>query len=54
MAEHKTKFMDETKTTLQNQSAQIKNLEAPMSQLAMAQNARPYGALPSHTEVPSA
>ena len=51
MAEHTTKFMDETKNALQNQSAQIRNLEAQISQLAMAQNARPQGALPSNTEV---
>ena len=51
MAEHTTKFIDETKTTLQNQSAQIRNLEVQISQLAMAQNARPQGALPSNTEV---
>ena len=51
MAEHTTKFMDETKTVLQNQSAQIRSLEAQISQLAMAQNARPQGTLPSNTEI---
>ena len=40
IAEHTTKFMDETKTTHQNQSPQIRNLEAQISQLALAQNAR--------------
>ena len=51
MVEHTTKFMDETKTTLQNQSAQIRILEVQISQLAMARNARPHGALPSNNEV---
>ena len=45
MAEHTTKFMDETKNALQNQSAQIRSLEAEISQLAMAQNAIVWGTL---------
>ena len=51
MVEHATKFMDETKTVLQNQSEQIRSLEAQISQLAMARNSRPQGTLPSNTEV---
>ena len=51
MVEHATKFMDETKTVLQNQSEQIRSLEAQISQLSMAQNSRPHRTLPSNTEV---
>ena len=51
IAEHTTKFMDETKTVLPNQSAQIRSLEAQINQLAMAQNLRPQGTLSSNNEV---
>ena len=51
MAEHTTKFIDETKNKLQNQSAQIKSLEDQINQLVMAQNARSQGTLPSNTEI---
>ena len=51
MAEHITKFMDETKNALQNQSGQIRSLEAQISELAMAQNVRPHGSLLINTEV---
>ena len=44
-------FMAETRTNHQNQAAQIRNLEATISQLAETIHNRPQGNLPSNTEV---
>jgi len=46
-----TDFMHETKTALSNQSAQIRNLETQVGQLANAIHTRPQGTLPSAPEV---
>ena len=51
MAEHTNSFMAETRTALQNQSAQIRSLETQINQLANANNTRQQGTLPSNTVV---
>lgn len=44
-------FMTETRTALQSQSAQIRNLEMQIGQLVSAIHTRPQGVLPSTSEV---
>ena len=42
--------MTKTKSTLQNQSASIRNLETQVGQIANMLNTKPQGALPSNIE----
>ena len=51
MAKNTTDFMVETRSALQQQSVQIRNLEMQIGRLVLAQNSRPQGTLPSNTEV---
>ena len=51
MAENTNKFMSKMRTTIQNQASQIRSMETQISQLANAQNVRPYGTLPSNMVV---
>ena len=51
MAKNATDFMVETHSALQQQSVQIRNLEMQIGRLALAQNSRPQGTLPSNIEV---
>ncbi|XP_058774424.1 uncharacterized protein LOC131648708 [Vicia villosa] len=50
MAAHNSQFQEETRSTLRNTGASIKNLEIQMSQIAQQMtNTQPQGALPSAT-----
>ncbi|XP_039134255.1 uncharacterized protein LOC120271647 [Dioscorea cayenensis subsp. rotundata] len=51
LATTQTQFMNETHTSLQNQSAQIRNLEVQLSQMAGMLTERQQGNLPSTSEV---
>ena len=51
MAKHTNQFIASTRLILQNQEAQIKNLEVQSGQIATANNARKQGTLPISTEV---
>ncbi|XP_039143276.1 uncharacterized protein LOC120280481 [Dioscorea cayenensis subsp. rotundata] len=50
LATTQTQFMNETRTSLQNQSAQIRNLEVQLSQMAGMLTERQQGNLPSTSE----
>ncbi|XP_039132333.1 uncharacterized protein LOC120269114 [Dioscorea cayenensis subsp. rotundata] len=50
LATTQTQFMNETRTSLQNQSAQIRNLEVQLSQMASMLTERQQGNLPSTSE----
>ena len=51
MVEHTNSFMAETRTAIQNQSAQIRSLETKINQLANANNTRQQRTLQSNTVV---
>ena len=46
-----SQFMNDTKTTLSNQSTQIRNIEVQLKQMASRMNERQQGLLPSSSEV---
>ena len=51
MMESHDKFENETRTSLNNQTAQLRNLEAQMSQMALFLSERQHENLPSTSEV---
>ena len=51
LAKSQSQFVNDTKTTLSNQSAQIRNIEVQLKQMASRMNERKQGLLPSTSEV---